>query len=202
AGRIAARPGDARDETEIDRVFGDAENDWKACGRSLCCECRRGAHGNDHGHLAAQQFTGHGRQPIVLVLCKPILDPQVVPLDIACLRQAESDCRSVGGSCCLRERAKKSDQRLLRLLRARRERPCGRAADQRDELAPLHSITSSARAMNASEIASPIALAVLRLTTSSNLVGCSTGKSAVLAPFAILSTYSAARRNMAGKLTL
>src|SRR5262245_12344285 len=34
-----------------------------------------------------------------------------------------------------------------RLLRARRERPCGRrAAKERDELAPLHSITSSARA--------------------------------------------------------
>jgi hypothetical protein len=32
------------------------------------------------------------------------------------------------------------------LLRARRERPCGRAAEQRDELAALHSITSSARA--------------------------------------------------------
>jgi hypothetical protein len=25
-----------------------------------------------------------------------------------------------------------------RLLRARRERPCGRAAEQRDELAPFH----------------------------------------------------------------
>ena len=33
-----------------------------------------------------------------------------------------------------------------RLLRARRERPCRRAADERDELAPFHSITSSARA--------------------------------------------------------
>jgi hypothetical protein len=32
-------------------------------------------------------------------------------------------------------------------LPAQRERPsCGRAAEQRDELAPLHSITSSARA--------------------------------------------------------
>src|SRR5215813_13993643 len=73
--------------------------------------------------------------PIVLALRKPILDPQVVPLDIACLRQAESDCRSVGGSCCLQERAKKSDHRLGRLLRARRKRPrrC-RAAEQRDEL--------------------------------------------------------------------
>src|SRR5262245_63877278 len=34
----------------------------------------------------------------------------------------------------------------LRLLRARRERPRGRAAEQRDELAPSHSITSPARA--------------------------------------------------------
>jgi hypothetical protein len=92
----------------VDRVFGDAENDGKACGRSLCCECRRSAHGNDHGHLAAQQFTGHGRQPIVLALCKAILDPQVAPLNIACLREALSECRSVGGSCCLQERAKKS----------------------------------------------------------------------------------------------
>src|SRR6266545_1031195 len=33
-----------------------------------------------------------------------------------------------------------------RLLRARRERPRRRAAEQRDELAPLHSITPSARA--------------------------------------------------------
>jgi len=32
------------------------------------------------------------------------------------------------------------------LLRARRKRPCRRAAEQRDELASLHSITSSARA--------------------------------------------------------
>jgi hypothetical protein len=31
------------------------------------------------------------------------------------------------------------------LLRARRERPRSRAAEQRDELATLHSITSSAR---------------------------------------------------------
>src|SRR5262245_52741951 len=33
----------------------------------------------------------------------------------------------------------------LALLRARRQRQCGRAAEQRDERAPLHSITSSAR---------------------------------------------------------
>ncbi len=39
----------------------------------------------------------------------------------------------------------------------------------------------------------PSALAVLRLMTSSNFVGCSTGRSAGLAPFRILSTYEHGR---------
>jgi len=42
----------------------------------------------------------------------------------------------------------------------------------------------------------PIALAVLRLRTNSNFVGYSIGKSDGLAPRAIRSTYSAARRNI------
>src|SRR5712691_390900 len=45
-------------------------------------------------------------------------------------------------------------------------------------------------------IVRPRALAVLRLITSSNLVGCATGRSPGLAPFRILSTNPAARRNM------
>ena len=45
-----------------------------------------------------------------------------------------------------RPAVEKPDHRHRRLLRARRERPRRRrAAEQRDELAPLHSITSSAR---------------------------------------------------------
>src|SRR5215472_11526132 len=74
-----------------------------------------------------------------------------------------------------------------------------RAAEQRDECAPLHSITSSARSRTASGILSPSALAVVRLMTKSNLVGCSTGMSAGFAPRRILSTRSAARRNKSGK---
>src|SRR5262249_6962764 len=128
--------GEGGEETGIGGFLGEAEKEGKAWGRSFCCECRRGAHGNDHRHLAAQQFTGHGRQPIVLALRKPILDPQVVPLDVACLRQAESDCRSVGGSCCLQERAKKSDHRHRALLRARRKRPRGRRAAECGEQFP------------------------------------------------------------------
>jgi hypothetical protein len=51
-----------------------------------------------------------------------------------------------------------------------------------------HSISCSARSRKGSEIASPSALAVLRLITSANLVGCWTGRSEGLAPFKILST--------------
>jgi hypothetical protein len=57
-----------------------------------------------------------------------------------------------------------------------------------------YSITSSARTRNVSGMASPIALAALRLITKSNFVGCSMGSSAGLAPLNILSTYIAARR--------
>ena len=46
-----------------------------------------------------------------------------------------------------------------------------RAAKQRDELAPSHSITSSARASSVGGTSRPSALAVLRLITSSYLVG-------------------------------
>src|SRR5262249_32424372 len=65
----------------------------------------------------------------------------------------------------------------------RRERPRSRrAADERDEIAPLHSITSSARARSVGGTSKPSAFAVIRLMTKSNLVGCSTGRSPGLAP--------------------
>src|SRR5262249_8585545 len=63
-----------------------------------------------------------------------------------------------------------------------------------------HSITSSAGARNTSGMVNPIALAVLRLTTNSNLTGCSIGRSAGLAPCKILCAYTAPRRNKSGTL--
>ena len=44
----------------------------------------------------------------------------------------------------------------------------------------------------------PISLAAFRLMMNSNFFGCSTGRSAGLAPFKILSTYVAARRYKSG----
>src|SRR5581483_7757058 len=55
-------------------------------------------------------------------------------------------------------------------------------------------ITSSARASTVGGKSRPSVLAVPRLTTSSNLVGCSTGRSAGLAPLRMRSTKYAARR--------
>src|SRR5712692_9050893 len=75
------------------------------------------------------------------------------------------------------------------LLRARGQRPCGcRAAEQRDESAPLHSITSSARASSVGGTSRPSALAVLRLITNSYLVGACTGRSAGFSPLRMRST--------------
>src|SRR6266478_2107041 len=51
----------------------------------------------------------------------------------------------------------------------------------RDELASLHSITSSTMESSPDGRVSPSAFAALRLITNSNLVGCSSGSSADLA---------------------
>src|SRR5262245_41706166 len=61
-------------------------------------------------------------------------------------------------------------------------------------------ITSSAKRSSAGGIGISSTWAVLRLMTSSNFMGCSTGSSAGLAPFKILSTYAAARRHRSAPL--
>jgi hypothetical protein len=85
------------------------------------------------------------------------------------------------------------------LLRARRKRPCRRAAEQRDELAPSrfrdHSTTSPARASSVAGISSPSALAAFRLIAKSIFAGCCTGRSAGFSPLRMRLTYPAARRN-------
>ena len=89
----------------------------------------------------------------------------------------------------------KPDHRHGRLLRPRRERPRDRcAAEQRDELAAFHSITSSASASNLSGTSRPSAFAVLRFMISSNLVGACTGRSAGFSPLRMRSMYPATWR--------
>src|SRR5262249_3595585 len=77
---------------------------------------------------------------------------------------------------------------LCRLLRTCREWPRRRTAEKSDELAASHSITSSARASSVGGISRPSAFAVLRLITSSSLVGFCTGRSAGFSPLRMRST--------------
>jgi ABC transporter substrate binding protein len=67
------------------------------------------------------------------------------PVGQAALAQATAERYDYGLRIFWRPTAHESNHRHRRLLRARRERPRRhRAAEQRDEIAPLHSITSSA----------------------------------------------------------
>src|SRR5262245_8797812 len=69
------------------------------------------------------------------------------------------------------------------------------SSERTDEGSPVHhSITWSARPSTDGGMVRPSAFAVLRLMTRSYLVGCSTGRSAGLAPLRILSTKAAERR--------
>jgi len=57
-----------------------------------------------------------------------------------------AECSKTACHAIRRSAVEKADHRQNGLLRAHRERPSRRAAEQRDELAPLQLITSSARA--------------------------------------------------------
>jgi hypothetical protein len=98
------------------------------------------ARGDDHGHLAVNEVRGELRQPIVAALCPAILDRDVATLDEARVLQATA---KAGDEVCEgsgRGDAEEAHHRHRRLLRACRERPTCRAAEQRDELAPFHPI--------------------------------------------------------------
>ena len=122
-----------------------------------------------------------------------VLDCDVASLDVPELAQPLAKCFSPSAVTRGRQRREVAYAGDLRLLGVRREqrREEGERQSGDDELTQskiLHSITSSARASTLGGIVSPSPFAVLRLITSSNFVGCSTGRSAGFAPFRILST--------------
>src|SRR5262249_10878538 len=145
------------------------------------------------------QLCRQGGQAFILSLGRATLNHEILALDPASPDEASQErldhgLLSFGGA-----RAEIADPidlaRLLGLGGERRgEKSAGKARNER--AAGDHWITSSARASSEGGIVRPRALAVLRLMTNSNLVGCSMGRSPGLAPLRILSIYSAARRNM------
>ena len=146
--------------------------------------------GDDHGYFAAQS-----NQPPGSAADRGDLPPSDIRSRRSGPRRSQfrsgpggtrsRDAARSAATCC----ARKPTTGICRLLRPRRQRPRRRrAAEQRDELAPLHSITSSARASSVGGTSRPSALAVLRLITSSYLVGACTGRSAGFSPLRMRST--------------
>src|SRR5262249_46785091 len=149
---------------------------------------------HDDGDLTANEIGRQRRHPVILALSPAILDCDVSALDKASFLQAAAEASHQMRERTGRRCAEKSHYRHRRLLRSRRERPPRRATEQRDELAPVHSITSSTSASSLGGTVRASALAVWRLIINSNLVACSTGRSAGLAPLRIRAAYAPALR--------
>src|SRR5262249_53623881 len=164
------------------------EYDWDGRSHLLCCR-DSGPSCEDDIHLETDELGCDFAIALVASLRPAILDSDGAALDPAKFTQPLHEGRGPRIPVQRRARPEKPDGRQLRLLRARRERPRRRrAAEERDEIAAFHSITSSATSSRSRAISIFRDLAVLRLMTSSYLVGCSTGRSAGFAPFKILPT--------------
>src|SRR5262249_19012141 len=160
----------------LHRIAGGGEDNGKRRNRRFYRLDSR-AIGDDHRHLTTNQLSRQRRHSVVLPARPAILNRHVLTLDIACFLQALTKPAHHRRVCVRGCAIKKSDQRHCRLLRSRRERPSRRATHKRDELAALHSITSSARASSVGGTSRPSALAAFKLRTIWYLVGICTGRS-------------------------
>ena len=69
AGRIATWPGKACDQSQLDRVVADAEDDWDRRGRSFgCLGTKAGSGSRDHRHTTADEVVHERRKAIELAL--------------------------------------------------------------------------------------------------------------------------------------
>src|SRR5262245_7194636 len=196
AGRVAARPSKALDQAKSHRVLTAGEYDRYRRGRRFGRERSDGsARRGDDSHATADEIS-HERGHALEAAVEPmVLDLHVLTLDVADFLEAFSKLSTNVHGAYRRTGANESNHRHRRLLCARRERPRGRATEQRDELAAHHhSITSSARASSEGGTSRPSAFPVLRLMSSSYLFGFCTGRSAGFSPLRMRSTYPAACR--------
>src|SRR5215470_1072797 len=101
-------------------------------------------HRKDNGDLTANQVVGQDTQSIRAILRPAIFDGQVPALRVAGAGQTVMNRRNKIARQIERSHVKITDHRYLWTLRPRHGRPSYRAAEPRNELPPLHSITSSA----------------------------------------------------------
>src|SRR5262245_35414038 len=169
---VTGRPIETCNEASFDGVPAVAEHDRNSSGGSFSSLCPQPvARRDDDVYPTANQFRRQCWQPINLPLSREIIDYDVLAFDVAGFVQAFADrCKEVRPALGVWKEVEMSNDRQWLPLRPYGERPSHRAADKRDEFAPLHSITSSAATSSLSGTVRPSAFAVLRFMISSNLV--------------------------------
>src|SRR5262249_6508678 len=144
-GGVTPWPTQAVDESNRDRVSGRSKYNRNRRGRSLGRQRRRSAGRGHHDHSTTTQIGRQHRQPVILAVCPAILDRHVLAFDVAGFVQAAMECGQKRRIGVTRPAIEVAYHWHRWLLRAPGQRPRGRrAAEQRDELAAPHSITSLA----------------------------------------------------------
>src|SRR5205823_1908924 len=124
---------------------------------------------DDHVNFEPHEFRRDLGRTVVTAFRPAHIDLYVAAFDPAKFAQPRHKGGDPYVGSCRRASAEETNSgEARRLLRPRRERPRCRAADERDELAPFHSITSSARSRKDSGIVRPSAFAVVRFTMRLN----------------------------------
>jgi probable HAF family extracellular repeat protein len=145
-----------------------------------------------HGFATARQVHREFGQTLILPLRPAIFDRHVPSVDETGLAHALTERSQQVFAPTGRPAIEPPDCRHFLLLRKRRQWPRKRrrrrAAEQGNELATLHSITSSARASSVGGTSRPSPSALFKLMTSSYLVGACTGRSAAFSPLRMRST--------------
>src|SRR5262245_2429339 len=101
----------------------------------------------DQVHIGANQLGGQFGKSLVVPLRPAVLDGDVRTLDITEVAQTQADSLKPRGKRRWRCQAEESDPRHFAwLLRPRRKRPRGRAAQECDEVAPAHAEKAYQRA--------------------------------------------------------
>src|SRR5215831_11949625 len=169
-GYVASRSRWARDQAGGDRIAHLCEYDRQGAGSVLQRHHGRLIAGENSIRPHPHEFGSEASQALVIPAWPALLDVDIATFDPPEILQARAERRHAElafGVLLRQPRNQHADAvHLLALLGARRQRPRRRAAEERDELAPSHSINSSACSRKASGIVRPIAFAVRMLTAS------------------------------------
>ena len=146
---VALPPGRLKtgNQTHFYRVRPNDEHNGNCrCSRFGGKRCRSADRSDDDGCSTSNQVCGQRRQGLVAAFSPTILDRYILSVDVSGFVQALVKCRDVLRECRSRCAMKKPDQRLLRLLCARHERPSCTSANQAEKFPPPHSRPSSTMA--------------------------------------------------------